>query len=214
MARNRSNLDSPNQIKKPCSLRNLTGWLKFEAAYLEDKRIRSVILRICKELDAFVEWPEQPLLLWKGCTRQKKYHTYPSQIKKMAKEAKIPLDGRANGPAKAAFEIARGERPARYGSNNKWSIHHLYSGKFPYPGKTDTLHASKKGNHFTQSVGLVAIHPIADQMCDEYPFFAWLLRAKAFLKFGYDPDGVFKHNPSNEYGFHGRIPKVVHKRKT
>ncbi len=43
----------------------------------------------------------------------------------------------------------------------------------------------------TQSAGLVAIHPIADAMADEFACFAWLLRAKAFEKFHYDPDGVF-----------------------
>jgi hypothetical protein len=73
-----------------------------------------------------------------------------------------------------------GIRPSRFGSNNAWSIHHIYSGKFPYIGKYDTLHASHDGRHFTQSAGLVAIHPIADQLADEYPFFSWYLRAISF----------------------------------
>lgn len=64
-------------------------------------------------------------------------------------------------------------------------------GKFPYVDRDSTLHAVKDGAHFTQSAGLVATHPIVDQMCDEYPFFSWYLRAIAFKKFGYDPDGVF-----------------------
>jgi hypothetical protein len=38
---------------------------------------------------------------------------------------------------------------------------------------------------------VITAHPIADAMCDEFPFFAWLLRARAFQRFGYDPDGVF-----------------------
>lgn len=46
----------------------------------------------------------------------------------------------------------------------------------------------------------VATDPIADQMCDEYPVFAWLLRAIAFQRFGYDPDEVFAAGP-HELGF-------------
>jgi hypothetical protein len=37
-------------------------------------------------------------------------------------------------------------------------------------------------------------------MCDEFPFFAWLLRAQAFSRFSYDPDAVFTESP-NEFGF-------------
>ena len=38
---------------------------------------------------------------------------------------------------------------------------------------------------------LIAIHPVANAVFEEYPCVAWLLRAKAFLRFGYDPDSVF-----------------------
>jgi hypothetical protein len=38
---------------------------------------------------------------------------------------------------------------------------------------------------------LVAVHPVADALCDEYPAFTWFLRARAFQLFGYDPDRVF-----------------------
>jgi len=48
--------------------------------------------------------------------------------------------------------------------------------------------------------GLVAAHPIADAICDEIPFFSWLLRAHSFLRFGYDPDGVFSAD-TDDYGF-------------
>jgi hypothetical protein len=53
------------------------------------------------------------------------------------------------------------------------------------------MHAAKDCNHFTQSAGLIAAHPIADALSDEVPFFTWLLRAKAYLQFGYDPDRAF-----------------------
>jgi hypothetical protein len=103
----------------------------------------------------------------------------------------LPWTREATGPAIAAFLYAGGERPCRVGSRNCWSIHHLYSGKFPYVGRTETLHAVKHGDHFTNSAGLIAAHPVLDAMCDEYPCIAWYLRARAFERFGYDPDQVF-----------------------
>jgi hypothetical protein len=48
--------------------------------------------------------------------------------------------------------------------------------------------------------GLVAIHPIAEALKDEYSCFAWLLRREAYLRFGCDPDGVFCE-AVDEYGF-------------
>jgi hypothetical protein len=116
----------------------------------------------------------------------------------------ISLDPRINGPAVAAYLLADGVRPHRLGSKNSWSVHHIYSGKFPYPGKERTMHAAHDGRHCTQSAGLVAVHPIADQACDEYPAFAWLLRAMAFQKFSYDPDEVFSSNPHDPFGFDGK----------
>jgi len=47
---------------------------------------------------------------------------------------------------------------------------------------------------------LIATHPVADALCDEFPFFAWLLRAESFRRFGYDPDGVFS-SQQDEFGF-------------
>jgi hypothetical protein len=48
-----------------------------------------------------------------------------------------------------------------------------------------------EARYFTQSAGLVAIHPVADALADEFAVFAWRLRAEAFLRFGYDPEGAF-----------------------
>jgi len=115
-----------------------------------------------------------------------------------AERLNVTLDSRPNGPARASFEFAGGEPPERVGSTNDWTAHHLYSGKFPYLGRPITTHAVKLGNHFTQSAGVITAHPIADALCDEYPFFAWLLRALSYQKFGYD--GVFS-NKRNEFGF-------------
>jgi hypothetical protein len=79
-------------------------------------------------------------------------------------------------------------------------VHHLYSGKFPLPIQVGTTHAAKGPTHFTQSAGLVAVHPVADSLCDESPALTWLLRAESFRRFGYDPDGAFSSAP-NVYGF-------------
>lgn len=110
------------------------------------------------------------------------------------------LDARPNGPAIAAFLLAKGARPTRFGSSNAWSIHRRYSGNFPYRVGEATLHAQKACYHFTQSAGLVAAHPVADALVDEFPFFDWLLRAEAFRRFGYDPDHVFGVD-HDAYGF-------------
>lgn len=123
-------------------------------------------------------------------------------------EKGFPLDTRMNGPAISAFLLAGGERPGRFGSSNAWSIHHLYSGKFPHPGKESALHAIKSGLHFTQSAGLIATHPIADALSDEFPFFSWRLRAEAFNRFGYDPDQVFSED-HDSLGFGGGSTSTV-----
>lgn len=191
----RFNLDSPNAVKAACDPRCLPDWLNAEISAVESQPIRKLLSTICAELPGLVVWPSNAILLWQGCVRaypaQQSSHKYPTEIKALAKSRGIDLDTRHNGPAIAAFYFAGGTRPIRFGSKNAWSIHHLYSGKFPHFNAGTTLHASKEGDHFTQSAGLVAVHPLADALGDEFPFVAWWLRAQAFIRFGYDPDHVF-----------------------
>lgn len=209
------NLDSPSAIGSPCHLEHLDRWFASEADGLPDGAERRVLLDVATALDSFVKFPRRALLLWDGCDRvalppaKQKYHQYPEELKRLSKEHLVYLDGRPNGPAIAAFLFAGGERPARYGSSNSWSVHHLYSGKFPYVGRRDTTHAAKSGSHFTQSAGLVAVHPIADALVDEFPPFTWLLRARAFLLFGYDPDGVFGERTDGGFSA-GRSSDVIY----
>jgi hypothetical protein len=113
-----------------------------------------------------------------------------SNVSKL-KKAGITVDSRSNGPAVMAYRLAGGERPKRRDGKQCWNIHHLYDGRFPANDVGKTLHAVKDGKHFTQAAGLVAIHPIAHACAEEYFWFAWQLRREAFLRFGYDPDGVF-----------------------
>jgi hypothetical protein len=200
------NLKSPNGLITPCNLADLDSWYADELRQVSSRAERSVLKVVGGNLEAFVRWPKEAILLWPGCNRipdagmKHKYHSFPNQIRQMAKTRSICLDSRPNGPAIASFLLAGGERPERFGSSNAWSIHHLYSGKFPYCGRQLTTHSSKQGIHFTQSAGLIAAHPVADALVDEFPFFAWLLRANSFARFGYDPDHVFSAK-IDKFGF-------------
>ena len=197
----KSNLRSKANLSEPCDLSDLNAWFDAEIDKLKRPKVKKVVQTVSENLNEFIEFPEESILLWHGCDREgSKYHRYPDSIKVRAKKNDLNLDGRSNGPAIFSFQLAGGTRPDRWGSSNSWSTHHLYSGKYPYVAQEDTLHAVKSGKHFTQSAGLVAVHPIADAMCDEFPSFAWYLRAKAFLRFGYDPDSVFSSRV-DEFGF-------------
>ncbi|HEY8600924.1 MAG TPA: hypothetical protein VIL85_20975 [Thermomicrobiales bacterium] len=198
-----------SKLLAPCRLDDLDGWVAHEATAIEGEPIRAAALQVCLNLDAFVRWSARAELLWAGCDRVPKYHNYPQELKSLARGRGVTLDSRSNGPAVSAFLIAGGERPQRTGSTHAWSVHHIYDNQFPYPGKTATLHARADGLHFTQSAGLVAIHPIADAVCAEFAFAAWLLRAHAYLRFGYDPDEVFGGDGGKVLGFGvERVPKL------
>lgn len=211
------NLASPNQIRANCDLTQIEKWFEQEARAVEAGSMRQVVCQVAGGLHAFVRFPKRAVLLWQGCDRvapegqKQKYFKYPTFIKDAGMRLGIPLDTRPNGPAIASFLFAGGERPKRFGSTNAWSIHHLYSGKFPYLGRTDTLHGQKYGNHFTQSAGLIAAHPLADALSDEFPAFSWLLRAHAFQQFGYDPDQIFSEGKIDEFGFaSGRTTQIFY----
>jgi hypothetical protein len=208
------NLAARCSLFESIDLGNLVDWYLQETEQVTTESFCHVAQHVGRHWQDFVRFAEMPLLLWQGCDRIKpegkkqKYHSYPEEIKSAAKQCNVKLDTRPNGPARASFEFAGGERPERTGSTNDWTAHHLYSGKFPYLGRSVTTHAVKLGNHFTQSAGVITAHPIADALCDEYPFFSWLLRALSYQKFGYDPDGVFS-SKQDEFGFEtGRPCKV------
>ena len=138
----------------------------------------------------FVQWPARSLLFMPGIVRVK-YHRYSTEQLAQIKAARIRPDTRSNGPAVMAYAIAGGRRPERATGRERWSIHHIYDGQHPAPGAAGCIRAVVDGDHFTESAGLVAIHPIADALADELAYFAWLLRYEAFCRFHFDPDGVF-----------------------
>lgn len=152
--------------------------------------IREIVERVWDHKDLFVRWPKRALLFMPGTVRVK-YHKYTAEQRRLLREADIKPDGRSNGPAVMAFRLAGGQRPTRVAPGRDWSVHHVYDGKFPARGTADTTHAVRDGKYFTEAAGLVAIHPIADALADEVPYFAWLLRREAFERFAFDPDGVF-----------------------
>jgi len=193
---------------QPCNLENLAAWLESEACSIPIESHRCVILEVARNLDAYVKWPERAELLWEGCDRkrenaqQQRYHAYPRELK-AALPAHRFQDRRSNGPAIMAYAVAGGERPMR-NNGRGWNIHHLYDGKFPYPANArPSLQAVKEARHFTQSAGLVAVHPLADSLADEFAVFSWRLRAESFRRFGYDPEGVFSQSQDG-LGFSGR----------
>lgn len=142
---------------------------------------------VIESIDQFVEWPAAALLLWPGQLRQQ-YHNYPPEVLDVLAGASVQPNTLSNGPAICAYLVAGGERPELNGRG--WDIHHVYDGEFPLPGQEAPLHAAQHGEHFTQSAGLVAIHPIAHKLAHTIPYFEWHLRREALLRFGYDPDGV------------------------
>ena len=154
--------------------------------------VQEIVDSVWKQRDYFVRWPAGSLLFKPGCVRIKGFHEYTVEQSEMIQAKGIEIDKRSNGPAIMAYKLAGGQRPKRHDGAHEWSVHHIYDGKFPWTPGSLTLHAVKHGDHFTEAAGLVAIHRVADALADEVPYFAWLLRAEANSRFGYDPDGVFR----------------------
>lgn len=160
--------------------------------------IPGTYLRIVDEVWAnraeFIEWPARSLLFMPGIIRVK-YHRYSIEQFAQIKAAQVNPDTRSNGPAVMAFAVAGGRRPWRASGRKQWSIHHIYDGQHAAPHATRCTRAALDGNYFTASAGLVAIHPMADALADEFAYFAWLLRYEAFCRLRFDPDDVFAAEP-------------------
>ena len=148
-----------------------------------------IVDRVWASRNAYLRWPKTGLLFMPGTARTK-YHKYSPEQLAMIKAAKLAADTRSNGPAIVVFLLAGGERPARANGREQWTIHHIYDGQYPAPGRSCSR-AVIAGHLFTEAAGLVAAHPIADALADEFAYFAWLLRAEAYERFALDPDGVF-----------------------
>ena len=152
---------------------------------------------IWSDKDRFIRWPNPSLLFWTGLIRhpdgrKKDCYKFSTKHKVLLKRANLEEDARNNGPAILSFRLAGGDRPKRSDfPRHHWSIHHIYDGRFPARLGAPVLHATRNGDHFTQSAGLVALHPVADGFVGDCAYFAWLLRYESFERFNYDPDKVF-----------------------
>jgi hypothetical protein len=144
--------------------------------------------------EEFISWPTRRFLFMPDTVRVDYYRYSPEQLA-LIRAAGIKPDTRSNGPAVMAFAIAGGQRPWRSVGRKQWSIHHIYDGQFPASGRQISTRAVVRGDSFTEAAGLVAVYPVADALADELAYFAWLLRYEAFIRFGFDPDGVFTSRP-------------------
>lgn len=152
----------------------------------------TAILSICAKPSCFFEWSQVGMLLWPGCTRgdENQQHVYPRELADKLLRLRLSPDPRNNGPAIMAFLAAGGIRPVC--GNEGWHIHHIYDGTGPLDGVPVAVpHAVRDGNLFTHSAGLVAAHPVAHHLAHQSDLLKWLLRREAFLRFGFDPMGVF-----------------------
>ena len=156
------------------------------------EHVLKIVDDVWSQRELFLRWPapKSTSCFWHGCVRVR-YHKYSGWRLAQLRAAGIRIDNRSNGPAIMSFLLSGGERPLRQTPKRQWSVHHVYDGKFPFPGRDLTTHAVKNKKLFTHSAGLVAIHPIADALADEVAYFAWLLRLEAYKRFQFDPDQVF-----------------------
>ncbi len=133
--------------------------------------VLDIVDRVWTRKDLFVCWPkldEPPFM--PGVTR-KEYHKYTKEQKRRLREAGIKADGLSNGPAVMAFLLAGGKCLDPSQSNKRWSVHHIYDGKFPAFRAAKTVRAVSDGDYFTKAAGLVAIHPIAHALAHEVHHF-------------------------------------------
>ncbi|PRY31103.1 hypothetical protein CLV58_12366 [Spirosoma oryzae] len=167
-----------------------------------DEEYMFVIRHVTRNWDKFVKWPSVQNLYFPAIHRMKATESYPSTIydEHLTKMQERNIKSRkwTNDPAAIAYQLSSDVYPKRQKKASiHWHVRHIYDGQFPWTSNKVTLHAVKSGDHFTHSAGLVAIHPIADALADEFGYFAWLLRAEAYERFGYDPDNIFSSSVYN-----------------
>lgn len=164
---------------------------------------REIAEWVWKRKSDFIRWPPDGCKNnpeFPGWRRDKEvgFHVFTPEDRQRLRNAGITPDRRSNGPAIGAYLMAcqgmviNDCRPLRSDGRHRWSIHHIYDGRFPATEGGVCLRAVKDGQHFTHPAGLVAIHPVADALADEVGYFAWLLRWEAKCRFGYDPNKVFE----------------------
>lgn len=158
-------------------------------------------IAIWRQRETYFRWPSQKRNLCEEYSlnwtrhkdgRKKDCYDYPQQLSDEIAQKGFRVDRRSNGPAIVSFLLAGGERPLRpFPSRWGWTIHHIYDGEHPRFPNGQVPHAVNDPKLFTDSRGLVAVHPFADYIAMREPLLAWLLRWEAFRRFQFDPMGVF-----------------------
>ncbi len=171
-------------------------WPNWLQNYAQPENLETdAILALWQEKDFWFRWPKESALLQRGWTRNQDgsridCYPYDAELKRRLQQKNLKPDGRNNGPAILSFLMAGGERPKL--GDKGWPIHHIYDGQALIPNtKRQILHAVCDGEHFTNSAGLVALHPVAHFLAHLSELLAWLLRWEAFCRFKYDPDKIF-----------------------
>lgn len=210
-------------------LKNPRRWIAAQIAHDAPPTvpIQNMLYRLCLELyegNRLVSFAYRSMLLWPRCTPAENLDDLPAEPKELAltcigpiglsdyeeKQLMGALKERGISatekfpvhPDRFAFAFARGQHP------NDWTFHHLYDGILPFHGQRKTLDARKHGRHFTETAGMVTVHPLVQELYDHRACIRRTLRARSFTQFKYDPDEDFaKGGPHNEFGF--RIPALV-----
>ncbi|MEI9961737.1 MAG: hypothetical protein WDM76_11570 [Limisphaerales bacterium] len=191
-------IDLVETIDSRSQWRDVPLWLQRMARDRYNVGVQSAVA-IWRQRETYIRWPKEKRILSQDWVRhpdgsKKDCYDYPPNLAKEITQAGFKVDGRNNGPAILSFLLAGGDRPRRpYPSRWGWTIHHIYDGQHPTPrfSQRRVPHAASDSKLFTDSRGLVAIHPVVDYIVMHEPLLAWLLRWEAFNRFGFDPMNVF-----------------------
>ncbi len=92
--------------------------------------------------------------------------------------------------AAAGFRYGGGVVPQAPPEADGWKTRHLYAGA-PALAAGVAFDATRDPNHYTQSAGIVAVHPVVDHLMALHPCMVFTLRWRAFDAFRYDPANYF-----------------------
>lgn len=181
--------------------------------------LQQMLFKLCVDLysaNTLVEFAARSMLIWPRCTLGENLDGLPEDAKavsfycaaagfsehdkqrlehKLKERGITSLERYPIDPERFSFSFAGGY------NHPEWSFHHIYDGTSPLGKGKKTLNARHHGLHFTQTAGLVVIHPIVEALYDHFPCIRRTLRARSFKKFGYDPDRYFSNCEHDDRGF-------------
>jgi len=93
-------------------------------------------------------------------------------------------------PRGSAFRCAGGNVPQAVPDADAWQLIHLYAAA-PAFDNGAAFDGTAQPKHYTQSAGLVAVHPVVYHLTGQFPCIVWTLRARSFMRFNHDPANYF-----------------------